>query len=107
MSLTLKIEKAAWFDILLSLKEEDSYGAQLGYRRVASESTFDLFFSNLSPGTHVESFTCRNLLYEIAISSRIDITKILLYYAFKNKRHVNPALKDRVCTCPIGSKDSG
>ncbi|MEI7670002.1 MAG: hypothetical protein WCJ33_07960, partial [Pseudomonadota bacterium] len=30
--------------------------------------------------------------------------KILLYYVFKNKRHVNPALKDRVCTCPTGSK---
>ena len=77
--------------------------ASCKFCKIASVGTFDPcgHCPDLSPGTHVVSVACGNLLYEIAISSRIDMRNVIAREPFKRKRHANPALKDGVCACPL------
>jgi hypothetical protein len=83
------------------LKEGDSYGVlQVLQNRFGRYFRPVRNYPNLSPGTHVGSIACGNLLYEIAISSRIDMGDIMAHEQFKEKRHANPVLKDGVCACP-------
>lgn len=52
--------------------------ASYRFCKIASVGTFDPCgcYPDLSPGTHVVSIARGNLLYEIAISSRIDILTV-------------------------------
>ena len=96
-----KIEEME-FDILPFLKKGDSYDvAQVLCNRFGRYFRPARNYPNPSPGTHVESIACGNLLYEIVISSRIDMGNIMAYERFKEKRHANAALKDGVCACPL------
>ena len=55
------IESDLYLDILLSLKEEDSYRPNLGYRLVTSEGTFDLSLRIFRYDTHVEIISIEEL----------------------------------------------
>ena len=67
-------EVIAYFDILPFLKKGDSYDvAQVLCNRFGRYFRPARNYPNLSPDTHVGSIACGNLLYEIAISSRIDM----------------------------------
>ena len=93
-------------DILPFLKEGDSYGVlQVLQNRFGRYFRPARNYPNLSTGTHVGSIACGNLLYEIVISSRIDMGNIMASERFKEKRHANHVLKDEVCACPQDHAD--
>ena len=70
-------EEQCELDILLSLKGEDSYGVlQVLQDRFGRYFRPVWCYPDLSPDTHVESIVCGNLLYETAISSRIDMKRV-------------------------------
>ncbi|MES2200288.1 MAG: hypothetical protein V4489_09005 [Chlamydiota bacterium] len=60
-SIPASFSRAIHFDILLSLKEEDSYCPNLGYRLVTSEGTFDLSLRIFRYDAHVESIAIEEL----------------------------------------------